>query len=458
MLKRSPIACLTLIACLAFSPSLRAESEDASPSLEKAWTFSGFGTLGAVHNQGSGSSFIRDITEPKGATNKGLSWQVDSRVGFQVSLKVSEQLEAVAQVVSRYQWDNNFQPELTWAFLKYTPNEMVDTHIGRIGFDAFIGADTRDVGFSYLWVRPPVEYFGTLAFPYMDGADISFHYPVGSGTARVKLYTGISRQKIPTLTNQTEWAEISGLNAGVVEDMSGSRITGGFVDYQDNHWAARLGKADVKLSKEFPMSMNVDVLGLIRDSANTASDPSVAASLNALASDFSLVGKNISFTSIGLAYEDGPFQTQMAFNHWTSQSLLFPESHSGFISAGYRFGKFTPYAVISAVRSIKSSRADELAARMNVPVSDPIPSMANFMLTTGQNVQHTYSLGVRYDLMANAALKFQMDMIRTRNCSPVNLPVVGADRSCAPPLLWSSVPVSWDGKANVYSAVLDFTF
>jgi len=177
-----------------------------------------------------------------------------------------------------------------------------------------------------------------------------------------------------------------------------------------------------------------------------------------LASDFSLVGKNISFTSIGLAYENGPLQTQMALNHWTSQSLLFPESHSGFISAGYRFGKFTPYAVVSAVRSVKSNRADEVAARMNVPISDPIPSITNFMLTTGQNIQHTYSLGVRYDLMANVALKFQMDMIRTRNCSPLNLPVVGTDRSCAPPLLWPTVPVSWDGKANIYSAVLDFTF
>jgi DNA-binding transcriptional regulator of glucitol operon len=176
--------------------------------------------------------------------------------------------------------------------------------------------------------------------------------------------------------------------------------------------------------------------------------------LNALANDFSTTGHHITFSSLGLAYENGPLRTQMELSHYGSETLTFPATNTGYLSVGYRHGKFTPYAVISAARSKKSSRADELAGKG----VDSIVSIGNFVLTTGQEVQHTYSVGMRYDLTSNAALKFQMDMIHNHTCSPVSLPVIGPSPPCSSPLLWQTVPVSWDGRANVYSAVLDFTF
>lgn len=454
MLKRPPAACLALISCLVFSSSLRAETEQEPLSLEKSWSFSGFGTIGLVHAQANGATFVRDITEPKGATNRGLSWETDSRVGFQVNLKASEQFEAVAQVVSHYQWDNNFQPELTWGFLKYSPNDMVDLRVGRIGFDALLASDTRDVGFTYLWARPPVEYYGTLPVPYIDGADLVLRQPLGSGVGRLKLFSGITRQKIPTFF-------------GLIEDLSGSRITGAFADYQDNRWTARIGKADIRLAQGFPGE--VEIVGSLRDQANQAGDGTpLQQALNSYATDVALVGKHISFASVGLAYENGPLQTQIALMHFTSQTLLYPESHSGYISAGYRIDKFTPYVAISAVKSRKSNRAEDLA---NKGADPGLYDVANFMLTTGQEIQQTLSLGMRYDMLSNVALKFQVDLVRNQNCSPVLNPGAGpAGSSCSAPLLWplvpgskdldgnSLVPGTWDGHAKIYSAVLDFTF
>jgi hypothetical protein len=443
-----------LISCLAFSPALRAETDQEPLILEKDITFRGFGTVGLVHAQANGATFIRDITEPKGATNQGLSWQTDTRVGFQVNLKISDTLEGVAQAVSHYQWDNNFHPELTWAFLKYSPDDMFDVRAGRIGFDALLAADTRDVGFTYLWARPPVEYYGTLPVPYIDGADIVLRHQLGSGVGRLKLFSGITRQKIPTFF-------------GLTEDLSGSRITGAFADYQDNHWTGRIGKADIRLAQGFPGE--VDIVSELHDQATQAGEGTpLQQALNSYAKDVSLLGKHISFSSIGLAYEDGPLQTQMALLHFTSQTLLYPEAHSGYISAGYRIDKLTPYVTISAVKSRKSSRADDL---LNKGADPSLYDLANFMLTTGQEIQHTISLGMRYDMLPNVALKFQMDVIRNQNCSPVTNPGAGpAGSSCSAPLLWPLVPGSkdlpgntlvpgtWDGKANIYSAVLDFTF
>lgn len=453
MFKRAPIAHLALLSCLAFSAPLHAEPEAA----EQLVTLSGFGTIGAIHNQGNGSSFIRDVTQAKGATNKGVFWEIDSRIGLQATIKPSENLEGVAQVISRYQSENNFYPELTWGFLKYSPNDIIDMRAGRVGFDVYLAADSRDVGFSYLWVRPPTEYYGAVPLHFIDGGDIVFRTPIGSGVSRLKLYSGLVRQQIGSLVNQREWAGNVQADAGSIADLSGSRVIGGLIDYQDNNWTVRLGMTDLRVLHEFP-THQIDVLGLIRGEAQaqTSTNPTLANSLNLFANDIALSSKHITFTNLGVAFDNGPLRTQLGLSHFTSESLLFPETDASYLSVGYRYGKLTPYAVISAVKGKKSSRADELAGQG----IDNLVSLTNFLIKDGSGlqIQNTLSLGVRYDLTNNAALKFQVDMIHNKTCSPVSLPLTGTSPPCSPPLLWPTVPVSWDGRATVYSAVLDFTF
>lgn len=453
-MSKQSFAKIALISCLACTTLPIYAAPDKNDDSARYATFSGFGTVGVVHNQGQGSTFVRDITEPNGARNKGLFWEVDSRVGLQANMKLHENFEGVAQIVSRYNWKNNFEPELTWGFLKYVPNDMFDIRVGRVGFDALLAADSRDVGYSYLWVRPPVEYYGQLPLASINGGDVVFRTPVGSGVGRIKLYSGVARQQVPNHLNQKDWLGISGISGGAMENLNSSRVVGGYIDYQDNHWTARLGSADIRVSHDFPVTV-IDGLGLIRATAAAYPLPSFANTLNTLSDDLSMLNKNITFSSASLAYENGPLQTQMAYSHFTSDSLLFPQSDSAYVSIGYRFGKLTPYGVVSSVRSKKSNRLDALKG-MGV---DAIANMATFMMSPGQSDQDTFSLGMRYDFMNNAALKFQVDRIRNKNCSPVSLPMPGAMASpCSPPLLWQTVPVSWNGRANVYSAVLDFIF
>ena len=448
------IAAVVALTVLASTPPAVAEPT-ANEYLPVA--FSGFGTFGVAHTQGDGAGFIRDMAQPKGANNRGLSWELDTRIGVQANLKPAENLEAVAQIVSRYSNENNFKPELTWGFLKYTLNEAIEVRAGRIGFDAFLSADSRDIGYSYLWIRPPSDYYGSLFLSYEDGGDVIFRMPMGKGLTRLKLYSGITRGRSSSLLEQREWAgNISSGPIGSVLDMNGSRGQGGFIDYQDRHWIARVGIARLHIAKDFPAG-SLNMLGLIRSNANQAFDQDKLQLSNALvnfANDASVANKQITFKSIALAYEDGPLQTQMALSRITADSLMVANSRAGYVSAGYRLGKLTPYSVISFVKSKRSDRSDELIGL----ASDRIVSLTNFMLSAPLTNQTTYSIGVRYAITDNAALKFQMDMIRNNNCSPVTLPVVGPGTSCAPPRFWTNVPVSWNGRANVYSAVLDFAF
>ncbi len=455
MIKRQLALLLITMASLACN----ALAQTTSIAEESVLRFSGFGTLGAVHTDSGGAAFIRDITQPKGASNRGVSFDTDSRLGVQANYAISDNLEVVAQVVSRYRYENDFRPELTWGFLKYTINDMVEVRAGRIGFDAFIGSDTRDVGYSYLWARPPVEYFGTLLFPYEDGGDIVFRRPLFRGIARAKFYTGITRQQVGALMEQREWAgNISMEPAGSAQDLNKSRETGGFLEYQDDHWIGRLGIAELRLAREFPPEGQFNMPSMLQTSADQAyaqNNPALGNAMVAIINGFQVLGRTTTFKSIELAYEDGPLKLQGAISRLTSTSLLIPNSRSAFVSAGYRLGSFTPYATASFLRTNESQRPEELR-RLGAPAY--LVDLTQFILRASLTNQDRYTLGLRYELSQNSALKFQADFVHNKNCSPVNLPIIGPGTPCAPPLLWPTVPTAWDGRANIYSATLDFTF
>lgn len=462
MKKRYPL--LSIISLLTLATAGHAET---NPAFEDhlGIRFSGFGTVGAIHAQADGATFTRDITQPKGTDNRGLDFKLDSRLGIQLNYSVSDNFEAAAQVVSRYRHENDFSPEITWAFFKYSFNDMLELRLGRVGFDGYIGADTRDVGYSYLWARPPVEYYGTLLFPYQDGGDLVLRTPILNGIGRIKLFSGITRQQVDTLQQQQRWAsaygDISMPAIGSTQDLNKSRNKGAFIEYQDNQWTGRLGYSSLRLAKGFPAgSMGLpSLMQAAVQGAYLSGNQALFGSLVSLLGDLEVADKHATYRTFELAYDDGPLKLQGAYARFTSDSLLIPHGHSAFISAGYRYGQFTPYATASLIRTKGSSKHQELAAlgADQLLPGVPLVAMTQFMLMTPGNNQNSYALGLRYDFTDTMALKLQADFIRNKNCSPVALPGSGLP-PCPPPLLWPTVPPSWNGRANIYSATLDFIF
>lgn len=448
----------TLVCAIALNVGVAGHALAQTPTDAAAnFRFSGFGSIGFTHADADGATFVRDITQPQGAGNHGLHWEQDTRLGVQGNLQLTDNLEAVAQIVSRYRQENNFDPEVTWGFLKYNHNDWLEVRAGRIGFDVYPGADTRDVGYSYLWVRPPIEYFGTLLFPYEDGGDIMVRQSIGNGLIRAKLYTGITRQRVNSLMQQREW--LGGLNLppiGTVQDLNKSRVSGGFIEYQDIHWTARIGMANLDTKKEMPDNFGFGQIlqGEIMQAMMGGNLP-LAGALQAFGNDARLADKQSTFKAINLAYEDGPLQTQLAFSRIDSDSAIVPDYKSAYISAGYRFGKLTPYLAAARISTKHNDTPERLAQLGATPA---ITTMSRFMLNTGVMNRHSVSIGARYDIAQNLALKMQMDVVHNKSCSPLSLPFMSPGAPCPAPLMWPKVPVDWDGRAKIYSAVLDFTF
>jgi hypothetical protein len=397
----------------------------SAEELEKKLKFSGFGTVGLVWNSTDQAGFVRDASQPEGAT-RTPDGRIDSRLGLQMDATLSSTLQGTLQVVSKYNYDGTFRPEFSWAFLGWTPVPEIQARAGRLGIEAFMNADSRDVGYSYLWVRPPVEVFGLIPITRMNGVDLTGTFSLGGQTTlRLKgFYGAIVSEQVP----------VSGYPN---LDLSGDRVGGGIAEVQSGAWRGRMAYARFQFRKGFapPVSeLSTDLENL----AALLGDPG----LNQTATAVDPNGGVLQWYSAGLTYEEGPLQGQAMLNHLGSDRIFMPSSWTGFLSLGYRVGHATPYALWSRIDS-RQQGLPYLGALPFLPNPLAAQVVADVALLTAVNedTQSTAALGLRWDWRANVDCKFQVDRIRAQNGGMFN----------------NSQP-DWNGRATVVSATIDFVF
>lgn len=389
-----------LACCLLAGPALA--DEESAP----AFTLSGFGTLGAARTSTDELEFVRDLTQAKGAER---SWDahLDSLLGVQANWKFSDDLDAVVQAVSHYRYDRTFRPDVTRAFLRYEPTPLVSLRAGRLGTEFFMLADSRQVGYSYLTVRPVGDFFWALPFYSIDGADITFSQQVGEGVLRSKLYYGYADTSLPR--GDQEW------------NISGSPMIGGYLEYHQGPWQLRASYANILFKSDLP-------LGSLLSMVSPANRAQIAAYL-------STDNKRGHYYSLGAVYDDGPWQVQLMLNRIEQRSNAFESSTAGYALAGYRIGEVTPYVGYSRVFS--TPRANAFGGMDG--------TLLRIALLEGHAVQWTSIVGARWDLAHNVALKAQWDGIHS-------------DRTTFFPYRNDIANKPWSGRMDVFSLTLDFIF
>ena len=369
--------------------------------LFQSFSLSGFGTLGATRTNSNEVGFVRDLAQPEGA---GKRWdgRVDSLLGVQANLRVASELEAVVQVVSRYRYDRSFTPEVSWAYLKYEPDPKLSLRAGRLGTEFFMLADSRMVGYSYLSVRPPGDYFWSLPFYSIDGADAVLSLPVGDSILRTKLFYGISDERIALADRQ--WK------------LDGSPMTGGYLDLNSGSWVFRLSYANIVFRNNLPLD---PVLNAYLPEAMARQSADYLATANTRSD----------YYAFGAIYDRGPWQVHLMLNHIIQGSNAFQSSDSDYLQAGYRIGPVTPYIGFS--RIVSRTRGNTL---------NPVVAA---IMADGHAHQSTTSLGARWDIVRNVAFKGQWDHIS------------GEAQSIFP---YRRETSAWTGKLDVFSLSLDFVF
>ncbi len=407
----------TVSAVLVMLAALISQPASVWAADETRFSFRGFGTLGMAYSRNGDAGFLRDITQPDGVRNR-VNFDADSRLGLQLDAELLDSLDATVQLISRYGYDGSYRPELAWGFLRYTPQPDLEIRAGRLGWDVYILSASRDVGYSYLWVRPPVEYYGHLQLSKINGVDAVVRRPVGDGVLSTKLFAGEVESKAP-------------LNKDSYADLGGSRLYGGYLDYQTTAWQFRLGMTRLALSTELRGE-----LGRQLQSLRDILPPELAGRLDGANRD-----SRFHFYTAGIAYDRGPVQAQLMYSYIDSEAS-HPDLSTGYVSVGYRFGRWTPYVTYSVLEATSDSSAQSPASGLV-----GIPGLEEVFAGRDDINQYTVAAGARFSLSPSVALKFQVDRVRVK--------APGGGNQI---LLWNQPAADWSGRTTVFSTTLDFVF
>ncbi len=347
---------------------------------------SGFATFGLVQSGDEDLGFVRDLTR-EGTFDQDISFKQDSLVGLQLDSHFSPDLSATVQLVLRDRADDSLGESIEWAFLRYQLDDEWSFRFGRTVVDLFSLSDYRNVGFAYLWARPPVEFYGPVIFNHIDGIDVTYSKILSESYLTIKFFAGKAENYLANSEEQEEIEinPIYGINASM--------------DY--GNWSSRIGLASVSLDSQS------DFLNQLIGGLNTV--PSFAwPEAGQLAQDLSTLDTDFSYFSIGSTYDSELWIFQTELGYIDSDYEFFPDVVSAYFSLGFRHNNVTYYGVLSAAESTEDAK------QVNPPLF-PDPSLNSLYLgtqavsDTSSIEQTTFSLGARWDLYPNMALKVQLD-------------------------------------------------
>jgi len=388
---------------------------------------SGFGTVGISQiNEPAGWAYTRNLDQANNTSR--LRADLDSRLGLQVNYRPTNQFELVGQAVaSREAPAANVGDAVELAFAAYRPDANWTLRAGRVNMDAFLLSDHRDVGITYEYVRPPVEFYSQTPTS-LDGVDVSRVWTFADIQWRAKLFGGRS----------SAGTGASRLNLDPLVGVMVSRESDGLL--------LRVSAVHTRFSNTLELLQPL-ISGL--HGVDALPVPDVVAQADALASKLSYDGVSTNYIAAGVQYDRHAWLLTAEINHAQVNDHPTSSFSSGYASLGRRFGPVSVFGVESvAVRSVSALTTPDWSTPL-APFGPAVAQQAQYLASVATLAtnslaghQHTTSLGARWDLTAQLALKTQWDYIQTD--------ANGGE-------LWGTFTPG-AGNANVISVVLDFVF
>jgi hypothetical protein len=353
------------------------------------FTFRGFGTLGVVRHDTDGIAYRRNVGQGGGAEAGTLDLETDSVAGLQINTRLSDKFDVVLQGVTRQRADGDWNPRLLQGYLRFSPDDALVLRAGRIGYDIYLLAESRQVGYSYLAVRPSPEFYGQITNDDIDGLDVAYTRRLGRGLFKARVFAGSS-------SGEMAFADHTYTDA--VGDIYGATF-----DYIYRGWTARIALA------QFNYDTDADIR-LLAGALRATGMPSAIA----VADDIDHPAVRAGGIQVGVAYDDGPMLAQLMYGAGNSDSIGGPDFDKLYALFGYRFHKWTPFASFASSRD-RNPIHD--AGLPDIPMLAPLNAAVVQIQRGTRSTQRSTSVGVRYDFNSHVDFKFQADRTHVSDSS-----------------------------------------
>lgn len=374
--------------------SATAHADYTSP--DGQFRLSGFGTLGASRSSTNDALF--NYPGQGGGADKKASLNPDSKIALQGTYKFTPSLSATAQLMMKYDAEGEYVPNPEWVFAKWQPASGLSLRAGRMGAPFFMVSDFRDVGYANTTVRPNLDVYGQVPVSYFDGADAACQMDVGSVTVTSTLWAGNAKSDFASALRRngaavppTEVRIDNAVGLNVLAELSSG-------------YALRVGHMQGKLTTKSALAQQLidgvsPALG-----AGGATAAAARSVIDAVTTD----DTRATFSGIGLTVDRDNVVAAAEFTKRKVKKGYIADTTGWYVLGGYRIGAFLPYVSFSKLK------VDDPNAAMPAGASGfgaPVVAGVQGILNTQKISQRTTSVGVRWDVMRNVALKAQYDRV-----------------------------------------------
>ncbi|MGD9660888.1 MAG: hypothetical protein AB7U63_06405 [Porticoccaceae bacterium] len=420
------------VAVLLMAAGINTQLACANESNWPELSLRGFGTLGATHSSQDNADYLGNFFQPDGAGySESVAFSVDSKLGLQLDAHFNNRLSAVIQMVSQYQHDGSYDPKTEWAYLNYELTPDFTIRVGRIVAPTFMESETRLVAYTYPWMRPPQELYDVNPITNKDGIDLMYRLNLGDATH----------------TLQASYGEILKKFYGNSEvDVSNALHLVHSLEYRSTLFRLSYTSLDLDISSPF---LN-DLFDGFRDfGANTPG----AAGQQALDIDNQFRSDNSQYTifTLGARHNQGNWLFR---GEWAradiNRATFVSNLKAWYVTVGYQFGAIMPYITAAHLKPDSLYTPDiplegltenqaQTAIALNTNLEIPINAFAFH--------QESLTAGVRWDALANVAVKMQFQHLRTEAGSNSSGRLVNVQPGFEP-----------GDNANLFSLSVDFVF
>lgn len=346
--------------------------------------FSGFTTLGVVKGGDEDLGFTQDLNR-EGVFDGDMSFKSNSNLGLQLDATIDRQWSVGVQVIAEDRVENSLAKSLNWAFIRYRFSPNTTVKLGRLSTDIFMLSEYRKTGFAYLWVRPPSEFYTPVAFDHFDGMDMTYSSNAGSGTFTGKVQIGNTKN---TFSRDGESYDLK------ISPSASISLT-----WENELWLYRASIAAAKLDADQYLPGTEPLAAALE--TYQPFWPEATYYLQSLEAK----DARFDYYSIGIAYTPELWQVKSEINYVKTDIGAYGDLYGGYLSVGRNIGPTTVYAM--AAKSAKTNNVKQVSAAP--PGLEPLQDGLQFFYSSINIDQVTGSLGVRWDVRYDTAIKAQWD-------------------------------------------------
>ncbi len=300
-----------------------------------------------------------------------FEFKPESKFALQVIADLGEGLSATAQVMAKGQ--NDFNAEFEWAYLSYELTDSTIVRAGRLRIPFYKYSDYLDVGYAQTFIRPSLAMY-SIPFSTYDGLSLLQSFSLGSFDFSANFTAGNVNDEFFTTTEPTvsKLESVYGINLQVSREW--------FSAYA----AYFTSKADIPRAS----------INNFADQLESNGAPTSATSL------LRIDGDNGTFVGLGFGIDYNNIIINGEYSIVDVDEALFLKDTQWYVMAGYRIGKFTPYAMYEAFETESDTST---AKRFPAQLQSTVQAAYN-----SQQFEFTgMSAGIRYDFHPSAALKLE---------------------------------------------------